>query len=303
MGQFTPVNVAVKEFAERAWIWVSARQWSGPAYAPLAPADPKEIGGYRIVARLGGGIAGRVYLADASGASDASWAAVKVFDEALVADADVRRRLITGALAASVVSGDHLASVTGSDPRASQPWVASALVRGPSLAAAVTETGPLPAAAVGWLMLGVASALVSLHKARFTHHAVHPHNVLLEADGPVLTDLGTSRSALTAGPGTAADDVFALGATAFYAATGRSPWREYPADLIPLDAAVGEPELADCPPALAPALKACLDADPALRPTAAALHSWLADVTGSRPRSWLPDPVTVRLSEYRERYG
>jgi hypothetical protein len=309
VGQFTAVNVAVKEFAEPAWVWVSARQWSGPAYSPLTQADPREIGGYRIVARLGRGAAGQVYLAGASGASGASgggslgdWAAVKVFDQALVADTDARRRLITGALAASVLSGHHLASVTRSDPRARQPWVASTLVRGPSLAATITETGPLPAAAVGWMTLGLARALATLHKARFTHHAVHPHNVLLDADGPVLTDLGTNRTALTAGPGTDAGDVFSLGATAFYAATGRSPWHEYPADLIPLAAALGEPDLADCPPALAPALKACLDADPGLRPTAAELHGWLAGVTGNRPRSWLPDPVTVRLSEYRESY-
>jgi hypothetical protein len=314
VGQFTPVNVAVKEFAEPAWIWVSARQWSGPAYPPLAPADPREIGGYQLLARLGGGTAGQVYLAVGYGGEPLDdWAAVKVFDPDLVADTDTRRRLVTGALAASVLSGDHLASVTRFDTRARHPWVASALVRGPSLAAAVAETGPLPAAAVGWMMLGLASALATLHTARLSHHAVHPHNVLLDTAGPVLTDLGTSRNALTAGPGSAADDIFSLGATAFYAATGRSPWREYPAGLIPpavattaaatavaAVAAVGEPDLADCPPALAPALKACFNADPRLRPTAAELHSWLANVTGQRPRFWLPDPVSVRLGEYRQ---
>jgi hypothetical protein len=158
VGQFTAVNVAVKEFAEPAWIWVSARQWSGPAYSPLTQADPREIGGCQIVARLGSGMTGQVYLATGSrGERPDGWTAVKVFDEDLVADSETRRRLVTGALAASVLSGDHLASVTNSDTRARQPWVASTLVCGPSLAATVTETGPLPASAVGWMMLGLAS--------------------------------------------------------------------------------------------------------------------------------------------------
>jgi hypothetical protein len=315
-GQFATANVAVKEFSEPAWIWVSARQWSEPAYAPLTPADPSEIGGYRIVARLGRGTAGRVYLAAGSGVSGgpgisggsggrapAHWAAVKVFDQALAADEDTRRRLITGALAASVLSGDHLAAVVSSDPRASQPWVASALVRGPSLASTVTETGPLPADAVGWMTLSLASALATLHKARLTHRAVHPHNVLLDADGPVLTDLGINRNTLTAGPGTAADDVFSLGSTAYYAATGRTPCDKYQAGQIPPAAPLGEPSgvLAGCPPLLAPILEACVDSDPSLRPTAAELQIWLATVIGKRPRSWLPEPVAARLSEYRRK--
>jgi len=301
-GQFTAVNVAVKEFAEPAWIWVSARQWSEPAYAPLVPADPREIGGYKIIARLGGGKSGQVYLAAGSaGRRPEDLAAVKVFDEVLVADDDTRRRLITGALAASVLSGDHLVPVVSSDTRARQPWAASALVRGPSLASSVTETGPLPADTVGWVMLGLASALATVHRARLTHRAVHPHNVLLDTSGPVLTDLGTNSKALTAGPGIAADDVFSLGATAFYAATGRSPWDVRTGSVTPLAAGPGEPDtvLAECPPALAPVLKACLDADPRLRPSAAELQNWLATVTGNRPQLWLPAPVAARLSEYR----
>jgi hypothetical protein len=309
-GQFAAANVAVKEFSEPAWIWVSARQWSEPAYAPLTPADPREIGGYRIVARLGRGTAGRVYLAADSagsagsgGRAPARWAAVKVFDQALAADEDTRRRLITGALAASVLSGDHLAAVVSSDTRARQPWVASALVRGPSLASTVTETGPLPADAVGWMTLGLASALATLHKARLTHRAVHPHNVLLDADGPVLTDLGSNRNTLIAGPGTAADDVFSLGSTAYYAATGRTPRDKYQAGQMPSAAPLGEPDavLAGCPPLLAPILEACVDSDPSLRPTAAELQIWLATVIRRRPRSWLPEPVAARLSEYRRK--
>jgi serine/threonine protein kinase len=184
-----------------------------------------------------------------------------------------------------VVSDPHVASVidyeTGENQ--GQPWVASTLVRGPSLAAAVAETGPLPAA-VGWIALGLADALATLHGAGLSHHAVTPGNTLLGLDGPVLTDFGVSRTALLAGPGTPADDVRALGATVFFAAAGRSPddW-----------------DLTGCPPWLAPIVRACLAPDPAARPGAAHLHAWLADEVGQQPRSWLPGPVAARVAEYQ----
>ncbi len=61
-GQLTRVNVAAKEFSGPAWLWLSARQWSEPAYLPLTSADPAQVDGYRIYARLGGSAAGVVYL-------------------------------------------------------------------------------------------------------------------------------------------------------------------------------------------------------------------------------------------------
>jgi hypothetical protein len=325
-GQFTRVDVRSKEFSGGAWIWISSRQWSEPAYLPPGLSDPREIGGYRIAARLGAGPPGsgqlvpgqfgpRQFGPRAAGArstgpvpaglvyaavgSDSGWAAVKVFDERLVANSEVRRRLAGAARSATAVREPHLAPVIGSG-RTLQgtPWVASTLVQGPSLAAAVTETGPVPGVIAGWIALGVASALAVLHAAGLAHHAVSPHNVLLGAAGPVLTDLGTSRSALTSGPGRAADDVLMLGATAFFAATGRSPWRDrYP----PGAQAPGpvEVELAGCPPWLAPVLLGCLAPDPAQRLTAAELRAWLDEETGAQPRSWLPEPVAGRVTEYQ----
>jgi hypothetical protein len=306
-GQFTKVSVEAKEFSGFAWIWLSSRQWSGPAYLPPGPADPREVGGYRVVARLGTGPAGTVYLAadgtgGGTGDAEPGWAALKVFDQRLAADPDARRRLPFGALAARVVREPGIVAVTDADTRdeTGQPWVASALVRGPSLAAAVTETGPLPGDAVGWIALDLARALTTLHESGLTHHAVSPQNVLLESAGPVLTDFGVNGNALFAGPGTEADDVLMLGVTLLFAATGRSPWAgfapacpSFPADLT------DDPDLSGCPSWLVPVVASCLAASPAQRPPAAKVHGRLADEAGQRPRSWLPDPVAARIAEHR----
>jgi hypothetical protein len=282
-GQFTRVYVVAKEFAGPAWVWISTQQWSEPAYLPLDAAGPREFGRYRIVARLGEGQAGPVYLASGG---DPGWAALKVFDKRLAADPDVRRRLSDGAFTASAVREPHLAPVIDYDTRMQldQPWVASSLALGPSLAAAVTETGPLPAATAGWIALGLASALGTLHEAGLTHDAVSPPNVVLEARGPVLTDAGISRATLLRGPGSAGNDVLMLGATVFYAATGRSP---------------ADAELAACPSWLVPIVRACLAPEPAARPGAAELHARLAGEVGKQPCSWLPDPVAARTAEYQ----
>jgi serine/threonine protein kinase len=323
-GQFAHANVVAKEFSGGAWIWLSARQWSEPAYLPLSPADPREVAGYRIVARLGSGQAGPVYLASGGsgsgsgtgsgggfsggGLGDAApgWAALKVFDQRLVADPAVRRRLSLGAIAARVAREPHVASLIDSDVSDDQdhPWVASTLVRGPSLAAVVAETGRLPGDTAGWIALGLARALTTLHDAGFTHDAVSPRNVVLDAHGPVLTDLGVSRTTLTSGPGTPEDDVLMLGATVLFAAVGRSPWGDGAVATVPAALPCGagppaDPDLTGCPPLLAPIIRACLTADTAPRPTAAKLHAWLAAETGQRPPSWLPGPVAARVTEYR----
>jgi serine/threonine protein kinase len=327
-GQFAHANVVAKEFSGTAWIWLSARQWSEPAYLPLGPADPREVAGYRIVARLGSGQAGPVYLASSGSSSGSSggsgssltggfsggglgdaapgWAALKVFDQRLVADPAVRRRLSLGAIAARVAREPHVASLVDSDVGEDQdyPWVASTLVRGPSLAAVVAETGRLPADTAGWIALGLARALTTLHDSGFTHDAVSPRNVVLDAHGPVLTDLGISRTTLISGPGTPGNDVLMLGATVFFATVGRSPWGDGSARTVTaaLPRAVdlrGDPNLAGCPSLLAPIVGACLAADPAARPAAAKLHAWLAAEIGQQPPSWLPGPVAARVTEYR----
>ena len=53
--------------------------------------------------------------------------------------------------------------------------------------------------------------------------------MLLDEHGPMLTDFGVNRAALAHGPGSFAEDVFQLGCTVRYAATGRPAWSDWPA--------------------------------------------------------------------------
>ena len=330
--QLTRVDVVAKEFSEPAWIWISTRQWTGSPYFPLAADDPTVIGDRHIVARLGAQWPGRrLYLARASSGGPSSgapasgaqssgaqssgaqssgaqssgaqdpWTAIKVFHEPLANDPDMRRRLEGGALAATVINEPHLTAVVDADVSAARPWVASTLVRGPSLAAAVAETGPLPDPCVRWLALDIARAVAALHRHGFAHRAVKPRNVLLTTDGAVLTDFGINGTALTVGPGTPADDVFQIGLTVCYAATGRAPWDDYPTEQtsLPLAAPVSDPDLTGCPPALVAAVRSCLNPDPDKRPTAAVLEGGLTRASGPRPAAWLPGPIALRLAEYQ----
>jgi Protein kinase domain len=297
-AQFSRVDVIAKEFSGPAWIWVSARQWSTPAYHPLTNADSREIGGYRVAARLGDGPGGQVYLGSAP---DGSHLAVKAFARELAEDPEARRRLTAAVDAARVPHGEQIARVVDSDTESVRPWVASTLVRGPSLHAVIEETGPLVAASAIWLALGAARAIAELHAAGLAHQAITPTNVLLEASGPVLTDFGLSRAALTVGPATAADDVFMLGCVTLFAATGRPPWSgACPAGPAPAPETMDEPDLAGCPAVLLPTVTACLAPHGGQRPSAAELATRLAEIGGPPPRAWLPRAVVARFADYQE---
>lgn len=296
-AQFRKAHVTEKEFSGTAWIWASTRQWTVPPYGGLAPGDPQRAGEYRLAARIGADAGtetgSRVYLA---GAPDGGWAAVKFFAPGLAADAGIRQRLEAGVLTGRLARGPYLAPALADGESAHGAWIASALVRGPSLRAVITETGPLPARSALWLAAGAAHALAALHGDDLTHGGLAPSNVLLSADGPMVTDAGVSRAALRASrPASEADDVLALGRVAFFAATGRQPFRDGPENGAP--AAFGDLDLAGCPEELLTFVPDCLGKNPARRPAAHELALRLTAEAGQLPRSWLPPAVAVRLEE------
>ncbi|MFF8383907.1 protein kinase [Streptomyces kanasensis] len=288
---------------------------------PLTPDDPAAIGPFRLLGRLGTGGMGRVYLARSVGGRTV---AVKVVHPELAAREEFRRRFTREVAALERVGGAGTAPVLGSDTAAEAPWVAIGYVAGPSLRAVVGDGyGPLPAASVRALAVGLAEALRHIHAAGLVHRDLKPANVLLTVDGPRVIDFGIARAvdtvtdggltgtgAIVGSPGfmspeqvrgervTPASDVFCLGSVLAYAATGRSPFGTADSGVHALMFRIAhdEPDLADLPPELDELVRACLAKDPADRPTAAAIAR---GVRGADP--WLPAELLAQLGRLAAR--
>ncbi|MFF0206180.1 PQQ-binding-like beta-propeller repeat protein [Streptomyces sp. NPDC005017] len=275
-------------------------------------AAPTYIGPYRVIRELGAGGMGRVHLATSrSGRA----VAVKVVRAELAADPDFRRRFRAEVDAARAVSGAFTASVVDADPEGPQPWLATAYIPGPSLADALDAHGPMPEATLRVLGGGLAEALAAIHRAGLIHRDLKPSNILLTLDGPRVIDFGISRAVdgtvLTAegqvagSPGfmspeqsrgaelTSASDVFAFGAVLALAATGIPPFGTGAVHALLYRAAYEEPQLNGVPHGLLGIVTACLDKDPARRPTVGHLQSWLRPETTA---GWL-GAVGLRVTE------
>jgi len=161
----------------------------------LRPGDPRRAGRYELVARLGSGGMGHVFLGRSPGGRPV---AVKVIRaELLAGHPDFRARFAREVAAARRVNALFTAPLVDADPDAEMPWLVTAYVPGPSLDDAVAGHGPMPAGAVRGLAAGLAEGLAAIHAAGVVHRDLKPSNVLLAGDGPRIIDFGISRAADT----------------------------------------------------------------------------------------------------------
>ncbi|MFD3453856.1 bifunctional serine/threonine-protein kinase/ABC transporter substrate-binding protein [Streptomyces sp. NPDC058691] len=270
----------------------------------LLPADPSWIGGHRLVARLGAGGMGVVYLARSP---HGAWVALKVIRAEYAEDADFLARFRRETELATRLSSRWTVPVLTSDAEAPSPWLATAYVPGLPLSEALALHGPWPLAQVRTLAAALTAALDDVHRAGLVHRDVKPANVLLAADGPRLIDFGIAlavgATALTAdgsvigspgylspeqARGTAVgppSDVFSLGCVLVHTLTGRPPFGAGGAAAVLYRTVHEEPELTGLPVELDAPLRACLAKSAGERPTVARLR----DLFGAfDSRSWLP---------------
>ena len=300
------------------WQLVAATLLARPVPVPpgveqLTPSDPRQVGGYRLVGRLGAGAMGRAYLGLTS---KGDYVAVKVIRPEYADDHEFRRRFAREVDAIKKVRSPYTSQLVDAGAQAEQPWMVTPYIAGPSLQSVIDTYGPWPAASVWRLAAGTAEALYAIHAAGIIHRDLKPANILLAPDGPRVIDFGIARASdathLTATvnrpgtpafmapeqalgqPITPATDIFALGVLLAYAATGRNPFGEGTGEGILYRVVHQEPDLTGIDDPLRELIAQCLDKQPGRRPTPSQI------VTSAYPRAlafahhhWLPTPVAA----------
>jgi serine/threonine protein kinase len=296
---------------------------SQPTLESLRRWDPERIGPYTLLGRLGAGAMGQVYLGRSAAGR---LVAVKTIKIELAEEPGFRARFGREVAAARRVSGVFTAAVVAADADADVPWLATAYVPAPSLSQLVKKTGPLPVESVRWLAAGCAEALESIHLAGLIHRDLKPSNVLVAPDGPRVIDFGVARAAervaltVTRGavgtPGymapeqardsqqaSPASDVYSLGATLLFAATGHAPYHGETVMDVLVKLATEAPDLTGLPDDLATLVTACLTHGPRDRPTSAKLLAGLGtfvegSIAPADGHTYLPTSAMTLIGSY-----
>jgi serine/threonine protein kinase len=284
-----------------------------PEMLALRDTDPREVGVYRLLGRLGEGGQGVVFLAEGPTGSPA---AVKLLPP--TTDPQVRSRFLKEVAAAQRVARFCTAQVLDAGIFERRPFIVSEYVSGPSLVEVIEQLGPRGGAALERIAVATLTALGAVHGAGMVHRDFKPGNVLLGPDGPVVIDFG-----LAAVPGmtttgvsgpvtmgtpafmapeqlagtrvTAAADMWSWGVTMVFAGTGELPFKGESLTATAYAILHSEPKVGRLPEPLGSLVHRCLNKDAALRPSArdvlAELVAAGAQLVGPMPPV-VSDPVT-----------
>lgn len=267
---------------------------------PLRPSDPRSLGDYQLLSRLGQGGMGTVYLGRGP---DQRLVAVKVIRPEYSVEDEFRARFRSEVTRARSVPPFCTAEVLDADPDHPTPYLVVEYVDGPSLSEVINEQGPLVAGNLHSVAVGVATALAAIHGAGVIHRDLKPQNVLFSLGTPKVIDFGIARALEVTSQHTRTDqmvgtvaymaperfdsdssrlvgpaaDVFAWGAVVTYAGTGRTPFRADSAAATAARILTQPPELSGLNGALRELVARTLAKDPLDRPTAHELLDLLLD--------------------------
>jgi len=250
--------------------------------------------------------------------------AVKICHPELAADPSFVERFAREATAAQAVNGLYTAQVVAAGPYDKPPWMATAYVPGPSLSDYVRGYGPLPEPTAWRLAAGLAEALLAVHACGVVHRDLKPSNVLLAVDGPRVIDFGIASALEATGltttgsvlgsppymspeqamgiPVGPASDVFALGSTLAFAASGDPPFGDGDAPALLFRVVHMAPALDTVPERLRAVVAACLAKDPAARPTLPQLLRACQDgaaAGGNSAASFWPSQMTAAIARHQ----
>ena len=264
------------------------------------------IGAYEVLAPIGRGGMGEVYLAHDTRLGRK--VAVKVLQAPLTSNAEAVRRFEQEARAASSLNHPNIVTIYEIGDFRDRRFIAMEYVEGRSVAAMVGP--PMDATTLAKLGAQLARALVVAHAAGIVHRDIKPENVIVREDGyvkvldfglarlarlPTVEDTGTitNPNLLLGTPrymspeqargetASAASDVFSLAVVLYELATGRHPF-EAESTLAMLHSIASSPATAplrwvpDLPPVLDRLLMRMLDKSAAGRPSASQVEAELS---------------------------
>jgi len=175
---------------------------SGPSAPPGArpqsrPVAGSDFGPYQIVRLLGRGGMGMVFEAELRGSGRR--VALKVMSHGLTSEADRKRFLREGRLAAAV-NHPNVVYVHGSYEIEGMPVIAMELVAGGTLQDQLYQSGTLTAQAATEAGLQMIAGLEAAEAAGVLHRDIKPANCFVGADGMVkIGDFGLSVSTFARG--------------------------------------------------------------------------------------------------------
>ncbi len=281
---------------------------------PLRDTDPREVGAYRLLGRLGEGGQGVVFLALSPAGRRT---AVKLLPP--TTDPRVRSRFLKEVAAAQRVARFCTAQVLDAGIFERRPYIVSEYVSGPSLVEVVQELGPRSGATLERIGVATLAALGAVHAVGMVHRDFKPANVLLGPDGPVVIDFG-----LAAVPGmtttglsgqvalgtpaymapeqlagarvSAAADMWSWAVTIAFAGTGELPFRGDSLTAMAYAILHSKPQVRPLPDPLGSLIHRCLNKDPAIRPSARGALSELV-AAGARLLGPLPPTASAPLTD------
>jgi hypothetical protein len=279
----------------------------------LRDTDPREVGVYRLLGRLGEGGQGVVFLAEGP---TGSRAAVKLL--APTTDPQVRSRFLKEVAAAQRVARFCTAQVLDAGIFERRPFIVSEYVSGSSLVEVVEQLGPRGGAALERIAVATLTALGAVHAAGMVHRDFKPGNVLLGPDGPVVIDFGLaavpgmttglSGEAAVGTPAfmapeqlagtrvTAAADMWSWAVTMVFAGTGEFPFKGESLTATAFAILHSEPDVGGLPEPLGSLVHRCLNKDRAVRPSARGALSELV-AAGARLVGPMPSVVSALAAD------
>jgi tRNA A-37 threonylcarbamoyl transferase component Bud32 len=230
------------------------RWLTGNSRAPVLVQEGQSFGNFQVIARLGSGGMGSVFLAEH--ARNGKRVAIKMIHAELARNDEVRERFMREARAVNQIGSEHIVEVFDDGvTEGGEPFLVMEYIPGRTLAQVIAEQGAVPVPRALHIAAQLAHALAAAHAVGIVHRDLKPDNVMLttrlgDPDFVKILDFGLAKmlagndaASLTAygvvlgtphfmapevcegrKPVDRRADIYALGVLMFLMMTGRLPF-------------------------------------------------------------------------------